>query len=620
MQDPDGTNRIIADSGRPPPPQMNHRRLPPPSRYTVTSPIQPPRFGYNHPQSMNSVLPPQNNSRYIGPQSTNSFPSSQYTSRYIGPQSPSDALQSPLVQSGRPFLDSLAPRHEHSSYNPQTLNAPNSYQGSHGYGHQPSNNFGWTPTYNHSQPSNDFAPYPPAPSGSLYSESFRTQPAVPHSDFQPPSGFSRQPLSHGPQPPNSFDSYRPPIYNNPQPWNDLIPRLPSRPEPLAADTSVTQPIAARSAVQPPHSSSSYPIISHETPRPSSNTQPPSFSHPQPAESFARHVSASQSQRPDAASAHPLPHTPAQSPHDIQYPSEPSPVFGHSNDGHKGIELQTGNDSKHHGDAQDGTATAPEKKKRGRPPKDRTQESFPIGSRRGKDAVGPADGSVTAPAKKKRDRRKKEETQDSSPIRSQRDADGLRESEISGHVEDNDRPVDGPAAVPVKKPKGRPKKIRTQDSTPRHSKRRRGGLRESGRPGYAESTDGPTDELTDGPAVAPVKKTRGRTKRARAQKSSRIPKITPPVRTPLRVTHEQLLQDANDFRTRREIDLIAIEEAVQVAHEKQRAYSATINWDYDHIASGGLRNKILEDDDKPGQETSSALRKVRGGISAVTGHS
>ena len=559
--------------------------------------MQPPRFGYNHPQSMNSVPP------------------SQHNSRYIGPQSPSNALQSPLGQFGGPLLDSFASQREHSSYGLQTLDTLNPYQDSYGRGHQHLNDFVTSPahSYNHSQLLNDFAPYPPSSSGPLYSESLRTQPALSHSDLQPPYGFSRQPLPRGSQPPDSFNTYRPPAYDNSRPWHDLSPRPPSGLEPLASNTFATQPMVARSTFQPQHSASPYLTTSHETPRPFSNTPSPPFSHPQPAESSARHVSASHSQRPDSAPAHSFLHSRAQFSHDIQYPSVPSPVVGHSNDGHKRIELQTGN-------AQDGTATAPGKKKRGRPPKDRTQESFPIGSQRVKDAVGSADGPATAPAKKKRGRRKKEETQDSSPIRSQRDGDGLRESERSGHVEDTDGPVDGLVAVPVKKPKGRPKKIKTQDSSPRESQRGRGGLRESGRPGYAESTDGPNDEPTDGPAVAPVKKTRRRLKKVKAQKSSRIPKIPSSVPTPPRVTHEQLQQDINDFRTRKEIDMIALEEAVQVAEENQRAYSATITWDYDYIASGGLRNRILEDNDKQGQEISSALRKVSDGSdSALTGH-
>ena len=121
-------------------------------------------------------------------------------------------------------------------------------------------------------------------------------------------------------------------------------------------------------------------------------------------------------------------------------------------------------------------------------------------------------------------------------------------------------------------------------------------------------------------MAPVKKTRRRLKKVKAQKLSRIPKIPSSVPTPPRVTHEQLQQDINDFRTRKEIDMIALEEAVQVAEENQRAYSATITWDYDYIASGGLRNRILEDNDKQGQEISSALRKVSDGSdSALTGH-
>ena len=157
---------------------MNHRRLPPPSRYHETSPMQPPRFGYNHPQSMNSVPP------------------SQHNSRYIGPQSPSNALQSPLGQFGGPLLDSFASQREHSSYGLQTLDTLNPYQDSYGRGHQHLNDFVTSPahSYNHSQLLNDFAPYPPSSSGPLYSESLRTQPALSHSDLQPPYGFSRQPL------------------------------------------------------------------------------------------------------------------------------------------------------------------------------------------------------------------------------------------------------------------------------------------------------------------------------------------------------------------------------------------------------------------------------------------
>lgn len=109
-----------------------------------------------------------------------------------------------------------------------------------------------------------------------------------------------------------------------------------------------------------------------------------------------------------------------------------------------------------------------------------------------------------------------------------------------------------------------------------------GQRETEKQGYVEDTGIPETE----PTLTPVKRKRGRPRKATTQDSSPIPK-------PPSVTAEQLRQDIDNFRTGRALDVIAIEEAAIEAERKQREYSATIKWDWDTIASGGLRDDSFQ---------------------------
>ncbi|CZT10527.1 uncharacterized protein RCO7_07509 [Rhynchosporium graminicola] len=90
-----------------------------------------------------------------------------------------------------------------------------------------------------------------------------------------------------------------------------------------------------------------------------------------------------------------------------------------------------------------------------------------------------------------------------------------------------------------------------------------------------------------------KKKRGRPRKIGSVDASPASKVPQSIATPIpkgpAVTERQLADDLDSFRSRMEMDLIALEEAAAQAAKEQKAYSSTIAWDYDFISRGGLRD-------------------------------
>ncbi|KAH7370891.1 hypothetical protein BKA65DRAFT_25830 [Rhexocercosporidium sp. MPI-PUGE-AT-0058] len=93
--------------------------------------------------------------------------------------------------------------------------------------------------------------------------------------------------------------------------------------------------------------------------------------------------------------------------------------------------------------------------------------------------------------------------------------------------------------------------------------------------------------SEGTETTPLKRKKGRPRKIVVETPSPVPKHP-------HVTSGQLREDMENFRTRMALDVIAIEDAAAESARKQRAYSATIKWDYDWISQGGLRNHSIEE--------------------------
>ncbi|KAL2066719.1 hypothetical protein VTL71DRAFT_2791 [Oculimacula yallundae] len=162
-------------------------------------------------------------------------------------------------------------------------------------------------------------------------------------------------------------------------------------------------------------------------------------------------------------------------------------------------------------------------------------------------------SILSPGKKKIGRPRKTDSQDASPI--------------------------------PKKKMGRPKKTKSQDAS-------RIPKKKMGRPKKTESQE--YSSITKRPASSNPNSEPVVTKKVpflkHIQKSA--PASKPKPRGPP-VTERQLVEDIDNFRTRMALDIIAIEDAAAESARRQKAYSATIEWDYDLIPQGSLRTGGLQ---------------------------